>query len=72
MIGCDSGDKKGHDWIKDCSVLAEIGTVQIEFAYLSKLTGDPKYDKAVHDEADDNTLSHPFLTTHTTTGAQGV
>lgn len=35
----------GGGWTGSNSVLAEIGTVQVEFNYLSEKTGDPKYSK---------------------------
>ena len=40
----------GHNWgwaSGGCSILAEFGTMHLEFVYLSKITGDPVYAKKV-------------------------
>ena len=40
----------GHNWgwaSGGCSILAEFGTMHLEFVYLSKITGDPIYAKKV-------------------------
>ena len=40
----------GHNWgwaSGGCSILAEFGTLHLEFVYLSKITGDPIYAKKV-------------------------
>ena len=40
----------GHNWgwaSGGCSILAELGTLHLEFVYLSKITGDPVYAKKV-------------------------
>ena len=40
----------GHNWgwaSGGCSILAEFGTMHLEFVYLSKITGNPIYAKKV-------------------------
>lgn len=49
MVNLASGS--GHNWgwaSGGCSILAELGTLHLEFVYLSKVTGDPTYAKKVH------------------------
>lgn len=41
-INLETGATSNHKWARG-SVLAEIGSMQLEFQYLSKLTGDEKY-----------------------------
>ncbi len=42
-----SGSAIGHNWASG-SILAEFGTMIVEFEYLSYVTGDPKYLQKVH------------------------
>ena len=40
----------GHNWgwaSGGCSILAELGTLHLEFVYLSKITGEPIYAQKV-------------------------
>lgn len=46
VINLETGASEGHQWTGGRVVLSEIGTVQLELAYLSHHTGDPKYAKA--------------------------
>ncbi|XP_031554360.1 mannosyl-oligosaccharide 1,2-alpha-mannosidase IA-like [Actinia tenebrosa] len=49
MVNFVSGS--GHNWgwaSGGCSILAEFGTLHLEFVYLSKITGNPIYAKKVH------------------------
>lgn len=49
MVNFASGS--GHNWgwaSGGCSILAEFGTMHLEFVYLSKITGDPIYAKKVN------------------------
>lgn len=49
MVNFASGS--GHNWgwaSGGCSILAEFGTMHLEFVYLSKITGDPVYAKKVN------------------------
>ncbi|KAJ7394206.1 Mannosyl-oligosaccharide 1,2-alpha-mannosidase IB [Desmophyllum pertusum] len=49
MVNFASGS--GHNWgwaSGGCSILAEFGTLHLEFVYLSKITGDPIYAKKVY------------------------
>lgn len=46
QVNLRTGHASQQSWTKD-ALLAEFGTMQIEFRRLSFLTGDPKYDKAV-------------------------
>jgi len=47
---CPFPSGSGHNWgwaSGGCSILAEFGTMHLEFVYLSKITGDPIYAKKV-------------------------
>lgn len=47
MLVCSGS---GHNWgwaSGGCSILAEFGTLHLEFVYLSKITGNPIYAKKV-------------------------
>ena len=47
---CAYPSGSGHNWgwaSGGCSILAEFGTMHLEFVYLSKITGDPIYAKKV-------------------------
>ena len=46
VINLQSGASHGHHWTNGQVVLSEVGTVQMELAYLSHHTKDPKYVKA--------------------------
>lgn len=49
----------GHNWgwaSGGCSILAEFGTMHLEFVYLSKITGDPIYAKKVNCVERESTL----------------
>lgn len=48
IVNLKSGDIHNYEWNGHRSILAEIGTNQMEFYSLSELTGDPKYYKASH------------------------
>jgi mannosyl-oligosaccharide alpha-1,2-mannosidase len=42
-VNC-SGAGRNWNWASGgCSILAEFGTLHLEFAYLSHITGDPVY-----------------------------
>eukprot|EP00494_Astrolonche_serrata_P033384 UN33653 len=54
-INLKNGKKKNPSWSGGGSLLAEIGTIQLEFGYLSEASGDPKYKEkayAVFDNLD--------------------
>lgn len=42
-----TGETKNAPWTRQGSILADIGSVQMEWATLSAMTGDPKYFSAV-------------------------
>lgn len=43
-----SGDKGNYNWASGgCSILSEFGTLDLEFQYLSDLTGDEQYRNRV-------------------------
>ena len=47
VIAC-SGNGMNWGWTEgQCSILAEFGTLQLEFEYLSKVTGDAKFKSKV-------------------------
>jgi len=47
LINLQTGQVKNHNWMPSNHILAEIGTVQLEFKYLAHLTGRKVYyDKA--------------------------
>lgn len=64
QVNLAKGTASNVAWTKKASLLAEVGTIQMEFAYLSKYTGDPKYfdaaDKVI-DILDDLEKEHPGL-----------
>ena len=43
MVHLTQGHKKNHGWCQGKSILADIGTIQLEYTYLSALTGDMSY-----------------------------
>lgn len=45
MVHLSSGHKHNHNWCGNNAILADIGTIQLEYVYLSALTGDPSYGK---------------------------
>ena len=45
MIDLHTGASYLHSWANG-AILAEFGSIQLEFKYLSDLTGDPKYAKS--------------------------
>ncbi|XP_040572363.1 mannosyl-oligosaccharide 1,2-alpha-mannosidase IA [Lepeophtheirus salmonis] len=48
LINMRTGMSKNFGWASGgASILSEIGTLHMEFAYLSDITGDPKYVNAV-------------------------
>jgi mannosyl-oligosaccharide alpha-1,2-mannosidase len=41
-------ETRNYNWANSaCSILAEVGTLHMEFAYLSRLTGEPVYENKV-------------------------
>lgn len=46
VINLQSGNSKSHHWTGGQVVLSEVGTVQMELAYLTHHTGNPKYARA--------------------------
>eukprot|EP01126_Amoeba_proteus_P063419 TRINITY_DN8741_c0_g2_i1.p1 TRINITY_DN8741_c0_g2~~TRINITY_DN8741_c0_g2_i1.p1 ORF type:complete len:326 (-),score=57.57 TRINITY_DN8741_c0_g2_i1:923-1900(-) len=46
MINLRSGDIRSHGW-STSSILAEVGSLQLEFTYLSHVTGNPIYAQKV-------------------------
>lgn len=42
---CNSRHSNNPGWTGGASLIAEVGTVQLEFTYLSKHTGDDSYAK---------------------------
>eukprot|EP00906_Rhabdomonas_costata_P030244 RCo042731 len=46
-INLKTGHCRGNDWAPASAILAELGSVQLEFRYLSHLTQNPVYDLAV-------------------------
>mmetsp|Transcript_19733 Transcript_19733/g.50506 ORF Transcript_19733/g.50506 Transcript_19733/m.50506 type:complete len:608 (-) Transcript_19733:61-1884(-) len=49
VINMETGKVRSHSWARDQSVLAEIGSFQLEFSTLACLTGDVKYDELAAD-----------------------
>ena len=47
QVNLHSGAAASLGWTGSSSVLAELGTLQVEFRFLSRATGDPKYARAV-------------------------
>jgi mannosyl-oligosaccharide alpha-1,2-mannosidase len=48
LINMRTGTAKNYGWASGgSSILSEFGTLHMEFAYLSDVTGDPSYKKAV-------------------------
>merc|ERR1711981_159194 len=48
LINMRTGTAKNYGWASGgSSILSEFGTLHMEFAYLSDVTGDPRYLKAV-------------------------
>lgn len=45
FVNPKTGARNNQGWTGGRSILAEVGTVQLEFAYLSHVTGDPSYRK---------------------------
>eukprot|EP01083_Nonionella_stella_P152713 489873_1 len=45
VVNLKTGEKSFAKWNQNNALLAEIGSCQVEFAYLSHHTGDPKYYK---------------------------
>ena len=45
-VNLATGKGQGPNWTPDSSV-AEVGSIQLEFRDLSRITGDPKYQQAV-------------------------
>ncbi|XP_023712237.1 mannosyl-oligosaccharide alpha-1,2-mannosidase IA isoform X1 [Cryptotermes secundus] len=44
LINIKTGSSKNYGWASGgCSILSEVGTLHLEFAYLSDVTGDPVY-----------------------------
>lgn len=43
QINLHNGNARNHNWMPSNHILAEIGTIQLEFKYLSYLTGNPVY-----------------------------
>jgi len=49
QVNLRTGEKRNPGWTGGSTLLAEAGTIQIEFWFLSNRTGDPKYfEKAQH------------------------
>ena len=48
LVSMRTGNAKNYPWASGgSSILSEFGTLHMEFAYLSDVTGDPKYKNAV-------------------------
>ncbi|XP_076656436.1 alpha-Mannosidase class I a [Halictus rubicundus] len=48
LINLHSGASKNYGWASSgCSILSEIGTMHLEFTYLSDITGNPVYKSKV-------------------------
>ena len=45
MVNLQNGHKQDHHWCQGRAILADIGTVQLEYVYLSAVTGNPSYGK---------------------------
>ncbi|GAB5362708.1 hypothetical protein AAMO2058_000821200 [Amorphochlora amoebiformis] len=43
VLNLRTGESHNHHWNGGYSILSEVGSIQLEFAYLSKITNDPKY-----------------------------
>ncbi|CUT98991.1 mannosyl oligosaccharide 12 alpha mannosidase [Echinococcus multilocularis] len=42
-------NRRNYNWASNkCHILSEIGSLHMEFQFVSELTGDPKYSKIVH------------------------
>lgn len=46
-LNLHTGVTTHHSWLRSCIVLSEAGTLQLEMEYLSELSGNPKYSRAV-------------------------
>jgi len=46
-INLRTGEASNPAWTQGASVLAELGSVQLELAYLAHHTGEPRYYKKV-------------------------
>ncbi|XP_004365487.2 mannosidase [Capsaspora owczarzaki ATCC 30864] len=47
MCNLNSGHARNHDWAGGSSILAEVGTLDLEFQYLSDITGNEVYRNKV-------------------------
>ncbi len=48
MMLFGSGEQSSHQWTPEqCSILSEVGSMQLEFEYLSYATGDPIFAQKV-------------------------
>ncbi|KAJ8676687.1 hypothetical protein QAD02_012474, partial [Eretmocerus hayati] len=48
LINLHTGDSKNYGWASNgCSILSEIGTMHLEFSYLSDVTGNPIFREKV-------------------------
>eukprot|EP01007_Sphenomonas_quadrangularis_P003829 NODE_83_length_2227_cov_133.328283_g61_i0.p1 GENE.NODE_83_length_2227_cov_133.328283_g61_i0~~NODE_83_length_2227_cov_133.328283_g61_i0.p1 ORF type:complete len:482 (-),score=154.59 NODE_83_length_2227_cov_133.328283_g61_i0:315-1760(-) len=45
QVNLSSGERKNYNWMRSYSILAEIGSIQLEYRYLSYVTNDTKYAK---------------------------
>eukprot|EP00467_Chlorarachnion_reptans_P011364 CAMPEP_0114532346 /NCGR_PEP_ID=MMETSP0109-20121206/26614_1 /TAXON_ID=29199 /ORGANISM="Chlorarachnion reptans, Strain CCCM449" /LENGTH=759 /DNA_ID=CAMNT_0001715399 /DNA_START=323 /DNA_END=2606 /DNA_ORIENTATION=+ len=43
VINLRTGSSHNHHWNSMLSILSEVGSIQLEFAYLSNITGDPRF-----------------------------
>ncbi|KAI0982940.1 hypothetical protein GJ496_012062 [Pomphorhynchus laevis] len=43
LVNLHTGSKKCYDWSRNCIILSEAGSLQLEMDYLSHITGDRKY-----------------------------
>ncbi|KAL5106212.1 Mannosyl-oligosaccharide 12-alpha-mannosidase IB [Taenia crassiceps] len=61
-------ERRNYNWASNgCHILSEIGTLHMEFQFVSELTGDPKYGQMVHRirdyiEAASNVSNNQFRT----------
>jgi Glycosyl hydrolase family 47 len=46
LVTFDTGSAQPHSWTSGNLILADCGSLQIEFRFLSHASGDPKYARA--------------------------
>lgn len=79
FVNLQTGHRSNPGWTGSKSILAEIGTVQLEFAYLSAVTGDPSYRAkafrildVLHTRNPDKALLPAFIDTRTGAATSGA